>query len=706
MEQLRQQAEKIIQKKARKVPGNLDALLPADAKRMLHDLHVQQIELELQNDELRGAQVDLEASRARYFDLYDMAPVGYFTLDTNGLILQANLTGAIQLGVARGALVNQPLGRFVAADDADKFYLIRRQLLSTGSPQAFELRLSRNDDTPFVAWMEAAIAPDVAGAPAWRVVVSDITERTAVQDRLRYSQSLLQIAGKLARVGGWAIKLPQNDLLWSDEICAILDFPSGTVPLLAEALSLYSPASRAVISSALKSCARDGVPFDFEAEIFTSKRRRLDVRVTGQAVRDESGTITAIEGAFQDITERKEAEQVTASLDAQLRESQKMEAIGTLAGGIAHDFNNIIGTILGNVELARQDAASNWQALVSLEEIRKAGHRARDLVEQILSFSRRQPTSRRVISLPSVVEESVRLLRATLPGGVGIDCHCAVDTLSVMADPTQVQQVLLNLGTNAAHAMDGRAGHIDIRVEAITLSEASAPIDPSLRPGRYARVVVSDTGQGMDAATRRRIFDPFFTTKPVGKGTGLGLTVAHGIMQAHEGAIVVHSEPGTGSRFELYFPRAGEAAAVLGASEKTDATGEGRGQHILYIDDDEAQLFLIKRMLERWGYRVSAYLEQGEALDALLAGERFDMVVTDLNMPGISGLEVALAIRAARPDVPVIVVSGYITDMLRTQAEAAGVRELISKPHEVEELRDAVQRHLATRNTLKRAVDP
>jgi PAS domain-containing protein len=148
MEQLRQQAEKIIQKKARKVPGNLDALLPADAKRMLHDLHVQQIELELQNDELRGAQVDLEASRARYFDLYDMAPVGYFTLDTNGLILQANLTGAIQLGVARGALVNQPLGRFVAADDADKFYLIRRQLLSTGSPQAFELRLSRNDDRP------------------------------------------------------------------------------------------------------------------------------------------------------------------------------------------------------------------------------------------------------------------------------------------------------------------------------------------------------------------------------------------------------------------------------------------------------------------------------------------------------------------------------------------------------------------------------
>lgn len=699
MQRLRRRAETIAQSAAGKVPESLDALAPAEAKRVLHDLQVHQIELELQNEELRQAQVALEASRARYFDLYDLAPVGYFTLDENGLILDANLTGANLLGVVRSTLVKQPLGRFVAAEDADTFYLKRRQLFESGAPQAFELRMSGQGRASFVAWVEATLASETGDAPTWRVVVSNITERKSEQDKLRYSQGLLRVAGKIARVGGWGIRLPSNEVFWSDEIYALLEFPAGKVPPLTEALSLYTPESYRRISDALKSCARDGLPIDCELQIHTFKRRRLHVRVTAEAVRDERGTITGIEGAFQDITERKEAERVHASLDAQLRESQKMEAIGTLAAGIAHDFNSIIGTILGNAALARQDAASSWQALMSLDEIQKAGHRARDLVQQILSFSRHQPTSRRKISLPPVVEESVRLLRAALPVGVAIELHCAVDTPSVLADPTQVQQVLLNLCTNAAHAMRDRSGHIDIRVEGITLTEPSASSDVGLRPGRYARVVISDQGHGMDAATRRRVFEPFFTTKPAGKGTGLGLTVAHSIMQGHEGAILVHSEPGKGSRFEVYFPHASEALATLATPEKADSVGEGRGRHIVCIDDDEAQLFMIKRMLERWGYRVSTFLEQGEALEVLRSGVGVDMVVTDFNMSGVSGLEVAQAIRAARPQVPVIVVSGYITEQLRTQAAAAGVRELISKPHEVDELRDAVQRHLATQGT-------
>jgi len=699
-EVLRQHAEQIALERTGRVLENLNALSPADAQRVLHDLQVHQIELELQNEELRQAQDALEASRARYFDLYDLAPVGYVTLDENGRILEANLTGATLLGVARGALVGQPFSRFVVGDDADSYYLHHKKLFKTGAPEAFELRLSRKDGAPFTAWIEATVVQDAGGGRTCRKVVSDITERKAIQETLRRSQSLLQTAGKMAQMGGWAIKLPHNELMWSDEICAILDFPRGTVPPLAEALSLYTPASHEIISAALKACARDGTPFDCVLEIFTAKRRRLDVRAIGQAVRDEYGNIIGIEGAFQDITERKEAEQAHASLEAQLRESQKMEAIGTLAGGIAHDFNNILGTILGNVELARQDAASNWQALVSLEEIQKAGHRARDLVQQILSFSRRRPTARRVMSLPSIVDESARLLRAALRGGARIECHYAADAPSIVADPTQVQQVLLNLGTNAAHAMEGSAGSIDIRVEGITLDEASARFDLNLRPGRYARVVVSDTGHGMDAATQRRIFEPFYTTKPPGKGTGLGLSVAHGIMQAHSGAIVVHSEPGKGSRFELYFPRATEVVALDAVGNATHAS-EGRGQHILYIDDDEAQVFLIKRMLERWGYHVSAYHEQREALDAVRAGAvRFDLVVTDFNMPGISGLDVARAVRDAQPDLPVIVVSGYVTDALRAQAAAAGVRELISKPQEVEELRDVVQRLLVSRKSI------
>ncbi len=701
-QELRRQAEEVI----RDTPGaalqRLTVLLPADAQRLLHELQVHQIELELQNEELRQAQTGLESARARYFDLYDLAPVGYFTLDETGLILEANLTGANLLDAERASLVKQPFIRFVVRDDADNFYLLTKQLFKTRTPQACELRLSRKNGVPFTAWLEATVAQAERNATVCRVVVSDITERKAIEEKLRRSQSLLQTAGEITLMGGWALKFPHNELTWSDEICAILDYPKGTVPALDEALSLNAPASYEIISRALESCGRDGTPFDCELELFTVKRRRIDARVIGQAVRDAYGRITGIEGGFQDITERKKDDQARASLESQLRESQKMEALGTLAGGVAHDFNNILGTILGNAELARHDCGANWQALVSLEEIQKAGHRARDLVQQILTFSRRQPTSRRVLSLAAVVEESARLLRVALPGGVRIECGVAANTPSVVADPTQVQQVLLNVGTNAAHAMEGRTGSIDIRVDGITLDEALARSGINLRPGRYARIVVSDAGCGMDAATLRRIFEPFFTTKPAGKGTGLGLSVAHSIMQGHDGAIVVHSEPGSGSRFELYFPRASQVAAATTVTEQADPVSEGRGQHILYIDDDEAQVFLIKRTLERWGYRVSAFLEQREALDALLAGvQRFDLVLTDFNMPGLSGLEVARAIRNAQPDLPVIVVSGFVSDEMRAQVEAAGVREVISKAHEVEELRDAVQRLVRPRETTK-----
>jgi PAS domain S-box-containing protein len=394
----------------------------------------------------------------------------------------------------------------------------------------------------------------------------------------------------------------------------------------------------------------------------------------------------------RDISERKKAEQQRAMLDAQLREAQKLEAIGTLAAGVAHDFNNILGTILINAELARQDVSYNPQALMSLTEIEKAGHRARSLVQQILSFSRRQPTSRQVLSIPSIVEESVSLLRAGLLRGTRIEWHCAADAPSILGDSAQLTQVLLNLGANAAQAMEGRPGTIDIRVEGVTLDETSARSHPGLRPGRYARIDVSDSGHGMDATTQRRVFEPFFTTKPPGKGIGLGLCVVHGIVQSHEGVIVVHSEPGMGSRFELYFPCTNDVADAPDTIETAGQAAEGRGRHILYIDDDESQLFASKRMIERWGYRVSGYFEQREALDAVRSGKlSVDLVVTDFNMPGASGLEIARAIRDALPDLPVIMVSGYVNDELRTQAAAAGVRELVAKPQVLEELRDAVQ---------------
>ena len=406
---------------------------------------------------------------------------------------------------------------------------------------------------------------------------------------------------------------------------------------------------------------------------------------------------------MRDITDRKQAEAVRASLEARLRESQKMEAIGTLAGGIAHDFNNIIATILGNAELARQDMKANPQALESLEEIRKAGSRARDLVQQILSFSRRQPTEKKLTALTPVIEESMRLLRATLPARITLEVHCDAEVPTVRADANQIQQILINLVTNAMQAMPGGHGHIGIRLDTVMLDTAMAQAHPALRalhekhPGRTLRLAVSDNGPGMDAATLERIFEPFFTTKPVDEGTGLGLAVVHGIVETHEGEIEVASQPGRGTTFTIYLPVAAAEANAMVPDERaaanalpSRATG---GHHILYLDDDESLVFLVTRLLERRGFRISGFIDQQKALDAVRADPAgFDLVVTDYNMPGMSGLDVARAVRAIRPDLAVAVASGFIDETLRAKADGVGVQELIFKANAVEELCEAFAR--------------
>ena len=427
----------------------------------------------------------------------------------------------------------------------------------------------------------------------------------------------------------------------------------------------------------------------------------IDVEVQGTLIAYDGAP--AIHTSIRDITERKRNEVARASLEAQLREAQKMQAIGTLAGGIAHDFNNIIATILGNVELAREDVSANPLALRSLEEIRKAGARARDLVQQILSFSRRQPTERKPTALAPVVEESVRLLRATLPARLALEVHCDAAVPAVLADATQIKQILINLATNAMQTMHGGPGRIGIRLDTVMLDAAWADAHPALRamharrPGRTVRLAVSDDGPGMDAATLGRIFEPFFTTKAVDEGTGLGLSVVHGIVQGHEGAIVVDSQPGKGAIFTLYLPAAEEPAGAPELDESAAATAAppdmSGGRHILYIDDDDSLVLLVQRLLERRGYRVSGYVDQGEALDALRADPAgFDLVVTDYNMPGMSGLDVARAVRTIRADLPVAVASGFIDEELRAQAGGVGVRELIFKADAVEDFCVVVQR--------------
>jgi PAS domain S-box-containing protein len=413
---------------------------------------------------------------------------------------------------------------------------------------------------------------------------------------------------------------------------------------------------------------------------------------------DATGKVVSVLGIGRDITKRRQAELARASLESQLRESQKMEAIGTLAGGIAHDFNNILATILGNVQMLREDLSDNPLALESVLEIRKAGSRARDLVQQILSFSRRQPTARRPITLWPVVTDSVRLLRATLPARLALDARCETDPM-VLADATQIEQVVINLATNAMQAISTKEGHISIRLDSVTLDHDLRVSNPLLNAlhercdGRVARLVIADDGPGMDATTILRIFEPFFTTKPVDQGTGLGLSVVHGIVQAHDGVITVDSVPGGGARFSIFLPLV-EASPPTPEFECTSVEVsedlEEKTLRILYIDDDESLVFLVTRLLKRRGYDITGFTDQPAALATLRANpDDFGLIVSDYNMPGMSGLDVAREARAIRSDLPVAIASGFIDETLVAEARGAGVRELIFKANVVEELCEA-----------------
>jgi two-component system cell cycle sensor histidine kinase/response regulator CckA len=429
----------------------------------------------------------------------------------------------------------------------------------------------------------------------------------------------------------------------------------------------------------------------------------IDISATISPIRDNKGNVVGASKIARDITETKRAEAVRLSLESQLRESQKMEAIGTLAGGIAHDFNNIIATILGNVDLAMDDTADNPSAQKCIEEIRKAGRRARDLVQQILSFSRRQPLERKRIALQPILEETVRLIRSTFPANTRITLNCESSAPEVLADATQIEQALLNLATNAMQAAYGGSQTIEIRLETVVLDASFTNETPALRamhlsrPARTVRLTVSDAGPGMDKATLARVFEPFFTTKPMGEGTGLGLSVVRGIIHGHEGAIVVASEPAKGTTFTIYLPIAKTqvSASVQDVTRDTpnQALASKGGTRLLYIDDDESMVLLVVRLLERRKYVVSGFSDATAAIEKLRGDPSgFDVVLSDYNMPYLSGLDVARAVRDIRADLPVAIVSGFIDERLLAQAKDAGVRELIVKTVDVTEFCESVQR--------------
>jgi len=398
-------------------------------------------------------------------------------------------------------------------------------------------------------------------------------------------------------------------------------------------------------------------------------------------------SVGAVVVNFRDITERKAAEDERTRLGQRLRQAEKMEAVGRLAGGIAHDFNNILGGIIGYSEmLAEQTPEGSLKRYA--KNVLAGANRARGLVDQILAYSRSQGGQHTPVDLGRVISETLDLVRGSLPPGILLEGNVPAAPIHVIGDTTQLHQVLMNLCTNAIQAMD-QSGTLRVTLDTMDLLEPRTLAHSSMQPGAYAALSVADTGAGMDDATIARIFEPFFTTKEVGKGTGLGLSLVYGIVTDSGGAIDVASSPGQGSTFTIYLPRV-ESALPAAEEEKTPVP-RGNGQRIVVVDDEAPLVAVTTEVLSRLGYKAIGFSNGQDALAELEAAPaRFDAVITDEVMPGLSGTELAARLRRLRPDLPIVLVSGYIGPMMSARAHAAGVSRILKKPVQSRETASAL----------------
>ncbi|MFZ5892276.1 MAG: PAS domain S-box protein [Myxococcota bacterium] len=634
---------------------------------------------------LKRAEQTLSENELELRTIFENAGLGIALVDSDGRPRRSNTALQRMLGYSNEELQRMRFAEFTHPDDAAvDVDLYTRMLRREIDSYRLEKRFLHKDG--HVVWGRVTAALVRMGDGLLAIAtVEDISEHKRAEERISAQAALLDQA---------------TDAIMVRSCEGVIEYWNKG----AERIYGWSSAE-AVGRNVLELLYRDAKQFhDAQARLLAAdawsgqllhyNRAGNELMIEGRwtLLRDEAGRPKNVLTINSDVTEKKR-------LEVQVISAQRMESLGTLAGGIAHDFNNILAAILANVSLAADDLSADHPAQTALSEINEAGLRAAALVRQILTFSRRRAPERRVIRLESVVNEALKLLRATLPAHIRIDVHVDPEAPEVFADPTQVHQVVMNLCTNAAHAMRLRGGVLMVNCERAHIEREVVLSLGELAPGNYARLVVEDTGVGMSTETLARIFDPFFTTKSPGEGTGLGLSVVHGVMRAHDGGVRVESSVGRGSRFELYFPEA--RASAENAVPRTRVARRGRGERVLCIDDEASLARATTQLLERLGYAAVAHTHPTKALEDLARDPlRFDAVVTDCSMPLIWGLEFVREIRRLRPEMPIVMTSGLIEPGLEKSLRELGIREFIAKPGTIEELGTALQRALGVNPSL------
>lgn len=631
--------------------------------------------LESRNESLME-EINIEKSLVR--TVLDTLPIGVWVADENGTILAGNPAGEKIWGRTHYVGIDQ-YGEYKARQPDTGKNIEPEEWGIARAIKAGEIVIDQEMDIESFNGTHKTIlhsaAPLLTGGQ--RVIGAvgvnqDITDRKKSEAALNKAVERLNLAARAGHLGIWDWDIQNNTLAWDDGMYRLYGIKKEHFSNVYDAwLNGLHPDDRAENDRITEAAKRGEREYDTEFRILWPDGTIRFIKALGQVIWDSNGHPKRMTGINYDITERKKMEN-------SVQQSQKMEAIGTLAGGIAHDFNNILSPIVGHTEMLLEDVPADSPLRESLNEIYTSSLRARDLVQQILAFSRQGRNELKLVKMQPIIKEALKLIRSTIPATISIHQDLQLGCGAVNADPTQIHQIIMNLATNAYHAMEENGGELKVTLKEIKSGEHEL-FSPDMASGSYACLTIADTGMGMDENVIDKIFEPFFTTKEKGKGTGMGLSVVHGIVKSMNGTIRVYSEPFNGTEFHVCLP------VVMTASEKKEAmTNEpmqGGTERVLLVDDEKGIVTMEKQILVRLGYQVTSHTSSIEAFEAFRTDpDKFDIVISDMAMPKMPGDKLAVELIKIRNDIPILLCTGFSEFMSEEKIKILGIKGLLLKP--------------------------
>lgn len=642
--------------------------------------------------------VSIAEEKSRYEELLNNVDDAVYVVDEKGNIIETNATTYSQLGYSPEAFSHKNIIDILPDNDAPVLLGLLDNKKEKLPSQKITLETWHRKANGQIIPVEINSRKiTYEGKEVVLNIARDLSSRKEAKKALRESEGKYRSILENIEECYFEVDLSGNLVFFNQATCDIWGYSSDELSGTNH-WKLAKHESAEDLSAIFNSVGQTEKPARIERyKIITKNGDTKTIELSVSPLKDITGKLFGFRGVGRDITEHLRMEKEKNLLELQLQKGRRLEAIGTLAGGIAHDFNNLLAAVLGFTDLALLSVKKDDKLRENLEGIRKAGTRGKDLVAQILAFSRQSETKRRPVEITTIIKEALKMVAASSPATIEIRQNIS-DNGKILADPTQIHQVLMNLCTNAFHAMKGKGGVLEVNLALVEIGSDDLILHPNLKEGKHLKLSVSDTGHGMDKQVMERIFEPFFTTKNTGEGSGMGMAVVHGIVKHHGGDITIQSKEDEGTVFNIHFPiidtTPDEDEPVIGAQLR-----KGK-EHILFVDDEEDLAQIGEQMLKYLGYKVDVRTSSVEALKAFQAQpNKFDAVITDQSMPNMTGVELAQKIINLRPDIPIILCTGFSETVSEDKAVKLGIKKFLMKPLVIKDFSESLREVLEERES-------